>query len=150
VTRLTDAALAYFAAEEWPIVEVRAGVIYQTAFDGPNGSWNCYLHVHADRNQVVFYTLYPEHVPASARPAVCEFITRANFGIPIGNFELDHTDGALRFKTSIDVGTGELSETLTRQIVHANVFSMNKYAPGISAVLQGASPESAVAAVEQA
>ena len=29
-----------------------------------------------------------------------EFITRANYGLPIGNFELDLEDGELRYKIS--------------------------------------------------
>jgi len=34
---------------------------------------------------------------------VNEFLTRANYGLNIGNFEMDFQDGEIRFKTAIDV-----------------------------------------------
>ena len=39
--------------------------------------------------------VYPE--------AIAEFLTRTNYSMIIGNFELDFADGEIRYKTSIDV-----------------------------------------------
>lgn len=40
-------------------------------------------------------------VPEELRPGVAEFITRANYGLIRGNFEMDFNDGELRYKTTI-------------------------------------------------
>jgi len=48
-------------------------------------------------------------VISSKRGAVAEFINRANYGIIIGNFEMDFADGEIRYKTSIDVQGDKLT-----------------------------------------
>ena len=39
----------------------------------------------------------------SSMAQVCEYLTRANYGLTVGNFELDHRDGEIRYKVSINV-----------------------------------------------
>ena len=81
---------------------------------------------------------------------MAEFITRANYGMIIGNFELDFSDGEVRYKTSIDVEGAELVPAVIRQLVYANVLTMDRYLKGIMAVaFGGVDPEMAVKSVEQ-
>jgi hypothetical protein len=88
-------------------------------------------------------------VPAAKRPLVAEFLTRANYGLVIGNFEQDWDDGEVRYKTSLDVEDCELSAMLFAHIVFANVTAMDRYLPGLVAVIAGSqTPSEAVAAVE--
>jgi len=44
-----------------------------------------------------------------------KFLTRANYGMMIGNFEMDFTDGEIRYKTSIDVEGDKLSSALIKR-----------------------------------
>ena len=74
---------------------------------------------------------------------------RANYGLHIGNFELDMGDGEVRFKTSIDTESTALSFELVRNVVYANVMQMDRYLPGLMAVLGGqATPADAIDQVE--
>ena len=76
---------------------------------------------------------------------MAEFIARANYGIVLGNFEIDFSDGEVRFKTSIDVEGSELTPALIEPVMYANVLTMDEYLPGLLAVSQGtATPEEAV------
>ncbi|MDJ0775103.1 MAG: YbjN domain-containing protein, partial [Mastigocoleus sp. MO_167.B18] len=68
---------------------------------------------------------------------VTEFITRANYGMIIGNFEFDFTSGEIRYKTSIDVEGENLSFALIKQVVCANVTVMDEYLPSLIAVIEG-------------
>jgi hypothetical protein len=79
---------------------------------------------------------------------MAEFLTRANFGLTIGNFEMDFSDGELHYKTAIDVTGDRLSLPLVENLVQANLVIMDKYLPGIVAVIGGEHPEAAVANVE--
>jgi hypothetical protein len=82
---------------------------------------------------------------------VAEFITRANYGMIIGNFELDYSDGEIRYKTSVDVEDIEIGEPLIRHLVYANVLTMDKYFPGLMRVLYaGIDPVNAIEEVEGA
>src|SRR5690349_15987762 len=95
--------------------------------------------------QGLFYTVPPVTIPEADRRAMTELITRANFGIPIGNFELDLNDGELRCKTSIDVTGDRLSHPLLHQLVLTNLKVMRIYLPAVRAVLAGAAPIDAIA-----
>ena len=53
---------------------------------GENGSWTCYAQTREDDQQFLFYALCPIRAPDKKRAAVAEFITRANYGMVIGNF----------------------------------------------------------------
>ena len=50
---------------------------------------------------VTCYHTAPIKAPLEQRAAISEFITRANYGLTNGNFEMDFSDGELRYKTTI-------------------------------------------------
>ena len=140
---ITDAVTAYFEAEDWPIITPEPGVL-ETAFEGTATVWPLRIHVFEDDVRAVFVSAFPSVVPEDLRPAVGEFCNRANFGLAIGNFELDHDGGEVRFRTSIDAeGTAPTPE-LVRNAVVANVLTMDRYVTGLLAVLNGTSPADAV------
>ncbi len=97
----------------------------------------------------LFYSYCPVKAPENKRPILGDFLTRANYGLFIGNFEMDYNDGETRYKTSIDVEDDELSPALIKRLVYNNLAVMDKYLPGIMAVIYGgASPTEAIAQVE--
>ena len=69
------------------------------------------------------------------RHKVAEFITRVNYGMVIGNFEMDYEDGEMRYKTSIDIEGTELAASMIRQLVYANLVITDRYLPGIMRVI---------------
>ena len=80
---------------------------------------------------------------------VAEFITRANYGLKVGNFEMDMDDGEARFKTSIDVEKSELTRMLVSNLVYINVWTMDRYLPGILSVAYGSeTPRQAINKIE--
>ena len=145
---LTDIVQAYFASEDWPVVEVEPGLL-ETAFEGSTTAWPCRIHVFDDDQRVVFVSAFPVVVDEEKRPAVGEFCNRANFGLAVGNFELDFDGGEVRFRTSLDLDGGAASEALVRNVVVANVLTMDRYVPGLLAVLNGTDPADAVEDVEE-
>jgi hypothetical protein len=119
------------------------------AFQGENGKWTCYARVREEQEQFLFYSICPVNAPDSKRMAIAEFLTRANSGTIIGNFELDFTNGEIRYKTSIDVQGDSLSFELIKQLVYANVTMMDQYLPGIMSVIYGeVEPKDAIAQIE--
>lgn len=126
----------FFKAEEWPFLQEEDESILYINFKGENGQWSCLAKVKEEENQFIFYSLYPEAVPEEKRQGIAEFITRANYGTILGNFELDFDHGEIRYKTSIDVEGDNLSFALIKQMVYANVMMMDEYLPGIMAVIE--------------
>jgi hypothetical protein len=139
----------FFTADDWPFVQLPGQSALQIGFQGENGKWNCYARARDEEQQFVFYSICPVNAPQDKRLAVAEFITRANCGMMIGNFELDFSDGEISYKTSIDVEGDRLSSALIQGLVYANVTMMDEYLPGILSVIYGnVSPEDAIAQIE--
>lgn len=139
----------FFTEDDWSFTKIQGEPMLQMAFQGENGKWTCYAKARIEQEQFVFYSICPVNAPENKRLAVAEFLTRANFGMIIGNFELDFVDGEIRYKTSIDVEDDSLSFALIKKLVYANVTMMDEYLPGIRSVIEGdVSPEDAIARVE--
>lgn len=139
----------FFQQDEWPFYQIEGQPVLQMAFQGDNGKWTCFARAREQQQQMVFYSIFPVNVPENKRLAVAEFISRANYGMIIGNFELDFTDGEIRYKTSIDVEGDRLSFALIKRLVYANVTMMDEYLPGIMSVIYGgAEAGDAIAKIE--
>ncbi len=147
-TPVADAVAAYFDSEDWPVVETDPGVL-ETAFEGTVTVWPVRILVFEEDVRAVFVSAFPQPVAPEQFDAVSEFCNRANFGLAIGNFELDHDGGELRFRTSIDAEGTTPTLELVRNAVVANVLTMDRYVTGILAVLAGTTPADAVEDCEE-
>lgn len=147
---LFETVVKFFNDDDWPIQLIDGETALRTAFRGESGQWNCYARVREQHEQYVFYSISPMAVPENARGRVAEFLHRANYGMIIGNFEIDFSDGEVRYKTSIDVEGDTLSNALCRQVVLANIMMMDRYLPGLmSVVYGGVTPEQAINEIEK-
>ncbi|MUG97832.1 YbjN domain-containing protein [Scytonema sp. UIC 10036] len=134
----------FFKADDWSFIQIEGQPVLQIVFQGENGKWTCYASTKIEQQQFIFYSLCSVNAPEDKRLAVAEFLTRANSGMVIGNFELDFANGEIRYKTSIDVQGDRLSFALIKRLVYANVTMMDRYLPGIMSVIyDDMSPEDA-------
>lgn len=144
-----DAAVQFFKEEEWVFVEIEGKPALSLNYAGKSGTWSCFAKAEEDKDMMLFYSYCPVKVPENKRPLVGDFLTRANYGLLIGNFEMDYNDGEVRYKTSIDVEGDELSKALVKRLVYDNLAVMDRYLPGVlSEIYGGASPTEAIAQVE--
>lgn len=146
---LLDAVVEFFIEDEWHYQQLPDKPIFRLGFQGENGSWQCYAQIREEQQQFLFYSVLDMNVPEDKRDVMAEFIARANYGLNVGNFEMDYGDGEVRFKTSIDVEDDRLSLALAKNVVYANVVVMDKYFHGIMSVVYGdVDPESAIGKIE--
>jgi hypothetical protein len=144
-----EAMVNFFTEDDWPFTKIKGEPVLLTAFQGQNGKWTCYAKAREEQEQFIFYSICSINAPGNKRLAVAEFLTRANTGMIIGNFELDFASGEICYKTSIDVKGDLLSSALIKQLVYANVSMMDKYLPGIKSVIDGdVEPKDAIAQIE--
>ncbi len=144
-----DTLGTFLRDDEWYPQELEGKPIYRVGFSGHNGQMTCYAQVREDLEQFLFYVLSPVKAPEESRPAVAEFITRANYGLRIGNFELDYSDGEVRYKSSLDYEGVVLSYELIRNAIYPAVRTMDRYLPGLIKVIYGdPSPAEAISEIE--
>jgi hypothetical protein len=140
----------FFTQDDWEYKKIQGESTLLLAFQGKNGTWTCYAKARVQQQQFAFYSICPIDVPETKYLAVAEFIARANSGMIIGNFELDFTDGEIRYKISIDVEGASLTFPQIKRLVYTNVTMMDEYLPGIRSVIDGdAEPKDAIAQIER-
>jgi hypothetical protein len=150
MTTLASIVTEFFKQDEWPFVTMEEGTAYKVDFRGDNGQWVCYAQIWEEQRRVAFYSICPLKVPSTKLLTVAEFVTRANYGLIVGNFELDFNDGEVRYKTSIDIEGSELTPVTFQQIVYANVLTMDHYLPSLMSVIYSeVAPSEAIAQSEQ-
>jgi hypothetical protein len=147
--KIYQAMLNFFSEEDWEFTKLQGKLILRLAFQGKNGQWNCFALANEDQQRFLFYSICPLEIPSMNRLAISEFLTRANYGMEIGNFEFDVDSGEIRFKTSLDVTEDRITPALIKQLVYTNVLTIDQYLLGIQAVLDGTPPTDAIRLIEQ-
>lgn len=139
----------YLADNDWQPLQVPDKYIYRILFRGNNAALHCYAQIRVEAEQLLFYVMAPIKVEEPLRPAVAEFITRANYGMYIGNFEMDYNDGEVRYKSSLDFEGVGLSDIMIRNAIYPAMQLMDKYFPGLMKVaFGGKSPAEAIQEIE--
>lgn len=117
----------------------------------PNGKLDMFIHAHEDSQRLLVYSR-PQNliIRQNNIPQIADFINRANYGLPLGNFELDMNDGELNFKNSVDVTGGALTQEMVDTLIKFSIECVNRYLPGLAAVLEGKSPIEAIEAIDGA
>lgn len=97
----------------------------------------------------LFYLEFLERAKTSRHMQVAEFLTRANYGLNTGNFEMDFSNGGVRYKSSLDFSGTELSGILVRNAVLAAMNAVELYDLALRQVMNGQkSPEEAMEEAE--
>src|SRR4030042_3806183 len=125
-----EVAVQFFQEDGWKFARRDERMVLQSIAGGKNGNFACFFDVKEEHPLVLFYCVAGFRVPEEKRSALAEFITRANYGLCVGNFEMDYSDGEVRYKTSMDLRDGELTEDMVKALVLANLMTMDRYVAG--------------------
>lgn len=153
MSRIFEGISAYmrdrFDAHEWETDDDGDRTLAFQLEDDAKRSWDCAVLIDDEDERLVFYSTMLEPAKKGRRAAVMEFLTRANFALPVGNFELDLDDGEVCFKTSLDLEDVELTDAMCRNLIDTNLMVTGVYYDALQSVMKGkAEPAEAIAAVE--
>lgn len=129
-----------FRENGWPFSDVRGAPVLYSELSGVLGRWKFYAQVVEEQDLILLYSVCPFRVPEERRSEVSEFLTRANYGLAAGNFELDFADGEVRYKTALQRHVDGLDAATLKRAVRANGIAMETYLPGVGAVITGTAP----------
>lgn len=135
-----DAVEKYLKENDWKFqkVELEKSLCFLAAFEGKNGTyqiyWNCkYEEEHESYLSIM--VLFPIKIVDEKRLSIAEFLTRANYNMIHGNFEMDMDDGDVRFRTSIPVKHFELPYETVGFLTSLSIMTMDNYCLGIHELL---------------
>jgi hypothetical protein len=150
MSRLARAVTDHLDAEGWQYASSAhpEGARLRFVFQGEHALLDCWVVCYEATERLAVLARYPIPIPDGTRLAVAEFVTRANFGTLVGNFEFDMDDGELRFKTSADLEGTPLTGPFIRNLLAANLTTADRYFPGLMKVLYARmSPADAIAII---
>ncbi len=110
------------------------GWVFQTLSSGNikfdmssnNGRLDCLIINTED--SIVMLSLFPIKVPDAKKEKVSEFISRANYGLEIGNLEIDFEDGEVRFRTYLmNQENIDFNKTTFDKLVKYNLEMSDRY-----------------------
>lgn len=133
---LHSAVLAAIAAAGWTAHQAVAPVVV-VELVGMHAIYTCRYYVPAELRVVVCCTRAPLVVPEAARRKVTEFITRANYGLLLGGFEMSLEQGSLFFRASCQVEDGELTTQMACTLANVGVWAFDRYYPHLLEVVYG-------------
>lgn len=140
----------FLEADGWHPQRMGDKTIYRTGFSGENRQVVCFAQVRSDLEQFMVYAMAPVKATGETRQAAAEYIPRANYGLRIGNSEMDFHDGEVRYRSSMGFEGVGLSPKLIQHVIYPALQTMDRYLPGLMRVIYGrASPEEAIGDIEQ-
>ncbi len=141
----------FFDEDGWSYQPIDERGVIMTGISLHGKMKNIQLLVSIQSDGIICFSSAPIGADESNKAEVAEFITRANYGLSYGNFEMDYRDGEVRYKTTLYCGDGEVP-TLeqVRHTIIVNALMMKRYGDGLMEVLFDiSSPEEAVRKCEQ-
>lgn len=88
-------------------------------------------------NLIVFYAVAPLRADEQYLSAAAEFVNRANYGLNLGCFELDHNDGEIRYRMSVNCDGVTPSKTVLDDCFYMPASMFERYGDGLASVLFG-------------
>ena len=141
MSRVFDVVLEFLEEQGWTYSVLEDREVAQARFGGDGGSsFTFFADARPDRPVLLCYSVRDERVPEERRAAVAELLTRLNYPLLVGSFDMDFADGEVRFRSSVDFEGDEPSAALVRNVVLPNLQAMNTYQPAIEAVAAGEAP----------
>lgn len=83
----------------------------------------------------VCYTALPVDAAPEVRAQVGEYLHRANYGLPRGNFEFDYDDGSVQYKTDFDCPGGVSTERQLEDSLAIGLTVVDHYGNGLLGVM---------------
>lgn len=116
-------------------------------FQGEVGNYRVVAVVEDKLFQV--FGMSPVRVPEGSRAAIAETITRANFGLKIGKFELDVDQGLLRFQIAQLLTSDDLEGEVIQRLIGMTISLLDRYLPAVLSVIYANElPKDAIRVVE--
>ncbi len=140
----------FFAEDDWKYEPMNENGIFRTGLSLKSKVKSVKIFINVRSDSFSIMSVLPFGADDNTKAAIAEFITRANYGLFHGNFEMDYSDGELRYKTSLYVGDGNAPTfDQIKEMMYVNFIMVDKYGDGLMKVLFGmATPEEAVREIE--
>lgn len=134
---LYNIAEAYCRSQNWHYSADRERYLISFGMNLKNKLKSTKVWIDVKETTIVVFAVCPLNADPADRPKIAEFITRANYGLLLGNFELDYQDGEVRYKATISAMTSLPSMDDVERVVDVTFLMMQRYGDGLCKLIMG-------------
>lgn len=134
-TNILDTLTQFFITDKWTVNQIEDKPVFSTIHTGDNGNYRCYAEAWDEDKTLIFYSYISIKIPSKKTQVMSEFINRANYGLVLGNFEIDFSDGEIRYKTSVRMADANLTYKMIGKLIWSNLNTVDQYAAGIMSII---------------
>lgn len=114
---------AFLNDEKWPFTKVDENIFRFPAGVGEGRSWVVQARAEDDSGTCTLFSIFPDLITASERTRAAVWMTKQNYELAEGCFDMDFNDGEVRYRSTFAAST-------RKQItdgVHDNLSMMAEY-----------------------
>lgn len=129
----------YLRKQEWEFTFDELGGIFTVEADLECKLGAALVVYQVTEDSFLCYTTVADEVPAEMRAVVGEYLHRANYGLPRGNFEFDYDEGSVHFKTFFDCPNGVPAEKQLEDSMAIGLTIFDHYGDGLYELMNSSS-----------
>lgn len=122
MSKYIDLCVEYLEADDWQFQrehsEASGRDYLRAGWRGKNTKLDLVLDSREEADIVMCFAYIPVQVPEERYAAIAELFCHLNWRCTVGHFDMDFTDGEIRFRQSMDVEGGELTPTMFNNMIH--------------------------------
>lgn len=147
--QLLSRAVEYLDSQNWHYdLDAEKGVI-KFGLNIDSKLKNCRMFILVEEDNIQSFAVCPMNASKDVYGNVVEFITRANYGLKLGNFEFDYSDGEIRYQCCMACGGGVPSLVDVERCIDIGFIMLQRYGDGLVKNLMGyGNPEADIKAIE--
>ncbi len=144
-----DTVTEFFKGKDWKFELNQEKHRVESGVSAENGEWRFYVSASDENNLCFVLSAFPQKCPPRRQKACAELLTRINYGLLLGCFEMNYDSGSIAFKTSYPFTAGQIDPERVKEAIEFNIAFMDRFLPAIMAVIYtGISPKRAYAVVD--
>lgn len=132
-----SAIKAFFDEIDWSYSFDEERSLFDTAVTVNNTLGSVNIRIRVKETNYTVYAFLNNKADEQYFPKVAEYLHRANYGMLNGNFEMDFSDGEIRYKTYVNFDDVELSSNVIRSSIFVPVYMIEKYGMNLMKLLLG-------------
>jgi len=122
----------------WASDESGLQTVYCIGFGPPHAPVSgVVVGVDPDTESFIFLANFFPHALTGNREALERYITRTNWNLTIGSFEMNCDDGGVRFRLGLDFTGSELSAPTIRHVILSAMKIIEEHSPSLCNAMAG-------------
>ena len=146
---IRKAVESYFEKENFTYSGFNEKNVASISFNVESKISSVRIRFQAQKNMLLIRAMLPIKANEDVRPAVAEYLLRANYGMKIGGFDFDFNDGELSFRASFYCGDVAPTHEQIDYAIKSCVVLTQRYGDGLLKVIFGLqSPKDAIQEID--